>query len=279
MNMTFNIPCTCVRDVPFGCATLGFAGREEKRYTFPADLNGIVLTGSYDEILAAIPAGSYQAGVVLFGNAGGENEFMRKLQDKAGCPFAGGGAAMDLATGTGALISGGGEAAVLLIHDERYDVSVVSENIHYDILGEHDITMDGARVLKAVDGVDAAEWLSAKKAELGLADGDFEHLTFADPNGVNAHLSCPDGVIRSGRDLCPRMTLRYLAPDKVQERMQKFYDDENAVIFGCAGLKGILNGPITSPGAGLFLFGEVCTFNGVSEFGNLMCSKLSVVKK
>ena len=279
MNMKFTVPCTCVREVPFGCASLGFAGSEEKSLTFPADLNGIVLTGSYENILANIPAGPFQAGVVVFGNAGGENGFMRALQAKAGCPFAGGGAAIDGETGTRALITGGGEAAVFLISDDRYDVTVVSENIHYDILSEHDITMDGPRVLKAVDGINAAEWLSAKKAELGLAEGDFEHLTFADMNGVNAHLSCPDGVIRSGRDLCPRMTLRYLAPDKVQERMQKFYDDENAVIFGCAGLKGILNGPITSPGVGLFLFGEVCTFNGVSEFGNLMCSKLRVVKK
>ena len=279
MNMKFTVPCTCVREAAFGCASLGFAGSDANSMTFAPDLQGVVLSGSYEEILSSIPEGPFQAGIVLFGNAGGENTFMRALQEKARCPFAGGGAATDSSTGEKALITGGGEAAVFLIRDDRYDISVVSENIHNDILGEHEITMDGPRVLAAVDGVPAAKWLSEKKAELGIAEGDFEHLTLADLNGVNAHLSCPDGIIRSGRDLCPKMTLRYLAPDKVQERMQAFYGDEHAVIFGCAGLKGILNGPITSPGVGLFLFGEVCTFNGVSEFGNLMCSKLRAVKK
>jgi len=279
MKMKFTLPCTCVREAAFGCASLGFAGSGETSMTFPADLAGVVLSGSYEEILKSIPEGPFQAGVVVFGNAGGENAFMHALQKKTGCPFAGGGAAIDAETGAKALIAGGGEAAVFLIRDDRYEVTVASENIHHDILGEYDITMDGPRVLAAVDGVPAAEWLSEKKAELGIAEDDFEHLTFADLNGVNAHLSCPDGVIRSGRDLCPRMTLRYLAPDKVQARMQAFYDDADAVIFGCAGLKGILNGPIASPGVGLFLFGEVCTFNGISEFGNLMCSKLKAVKK
>lgn len=33
-----------------------------------------------------------------------------------------------------------------------------------------------------------------------------------------------------------------------------------------------------TPGAGLFMFGEVVTLEGVSEFGNLMLSKLIIRK-
>ena len=61
--------------------------------------------------------------------------------------------------------------------------------------------------------------------------------------------------------------------------MQAFYDDENAIVFGCAGLSGLLTKPLTSSSLGLFLFGEVCTVDGVAEFGNLMLSKLVIKEK
>ena len=97
--------------------------------------------------------------------------------------------------------------------------------------------------------------------------------------GVNAHLSCEGGKLVSGRDLCPQMTLRLAKPDTVLPRMQAFYDDADTLIFGCAGLKGILPAELHSPGLGLFLFGEVCTVNDQAEFGNLMLSKLRITKR
>ena len=51
MKMKFTLPCTCVREAAFGCASLGFAGSGETSMTFPADLAGVVLSGSYEEIL------------------------------------------------------------------------------------------------------------------------------------------------------------------------------------------------------------------------------------
>ena len=76
-----------------------------------------------------------------------------------------------------------------------------------------------------------------------------------------------------------RYALRLAKPDTVLPRMQAFYDDPDALIFGCAGLKGILPAELHSPGLGLFLFGEVCTVNGQAEFGNLMLSKLRITKR
>ena len=67
--------------------------------------------------------------------------------------------------------------------------------------------------------------------------------------------------------------------DKITTDIQDFYDEENAIIFGCAGLKQTLCSGISTDGLGLFMFGEVCTLNGHSDFGNLMLSKIIFNKK
>ena len=75
------------------------------------------------------------------------------------------------------------------------------------------------------------------------------------------------------------MILRYVPQQTVYEKMAAFYDDPNAIVFGCAGLSGLLEKPLSPPSLGLFLFGEVCTVDGIAEFGNLMLSKLIIKKK
>jgi len=283
MRFKFYTPCHGIEKDTFGAATFGFVGREDESecssIEFAKEIKGTLITGSYAECLEQIPQGDWQAGIVLLGNAGGENEFIHALRKKAGVPLVGGGAAIDPATGKSGLITGGNQAAVFLIKDDRYDFEVCCENIHYDILSEHEITYTDARVIDCIDGEDADQWLCAKKAEIGIPEEDYEHLTFTDSNGINAHLSKKEGEICSGRDLVPHMYLRYVQEEKVQERMQAFYDDENAIIFGCAGLKGILKEELHTEGIGLFLFGEVCTKGDVSEFGNLMLSKIRILEK
>ena len=61
--------------------------------------------------------------------------------------------------------------------------------------------------------------------------------------------------------------------------MRSFYDDEDAIVFGCAGLSGLLDKPLDTKSLGLFLFGEVCTVGNRAEFGNLMLSKLKITEK
>ena len=168
---------------------------------------------------------------------------------------------------------------MFLIRDEGYDVKVVSENIHDVILGECKIEMDGKRTFKTINGEDALTWYNAQRSKHGIGDQDFEHLTFSDLLGVNAHTSVNNGRLVSGRDLEDTMILRMVPADKVFPRMDTFYADENAVVLGCAGLKGILPQPIMGEGTGLFMFGEVCTVNGISKFGNLMLSKLCIRPK
>lgn len=69
-------------------------------------MRGTALTGSYADILAQLPASAPQAAIVLFGNAGGENAFLRELHRRLPCPMAGGAAAIDPVTGRSHLIPG-----------------------------------------------------------------------------------------------------------------------------------------------------------------------------
>lgn len=271
----------------FGCASLGLPGCCENDQNvvlaYEEKLKGSVLTGSYEKMLCDAQKVAKQkqvyAAVVVFGNAGGENAFLADLQKFISCPIVGGGAAIDSATGNSGLIPGDGPAAVLLITDERYTYTAVTQCIHDVILGECTLTYDNPRTILTINGEDAAEFLSQKKAELNLPETDFEHLTLSDTRNVNAHLSVVDGVIKSGRDVQEKMILRYVPHDKVYDRIHAFYDDPDAIVFGCAGLSGLLDKPLDTTSLGLFLFGEVCTVDGVAEFGNLMLSKLVIQKR
>lgn len=283
MEVGFYTPTYGVKEGCFGCATFGYVGQWDPMVpsfiSLTEQLKGDMVCGSYECCLDNIPNKKYQAAIVLLGNAGDENAFVHQLAEKIHAPVVGGGAAIHPETGKTAMITGRQQAAVYLICDDRYHLEVCCENIHHDILSQHTIGFSDPRQMDTIDGIDAAAWLAQKKASMGLSGADFEHLTFSDTNGINAHLSLVDGKIRSGRDLTENMLLRYVPADCVYERMQKFYNDPNAVVFGCAGLKGILPQPLQTEGVGLFLFGEVCTKDGISEFGNLMLSKLRILPK
>lgn len=269
----------------FGCASLGLPGicsNEENGHAQYSDpIDGIVLTGKYDQILDQVAKCDQKilAAIVLFGNAGDENQFMLKLQRYVSCPIVGGGAAIDGQTGRSGLITGGGDAAVFLITDERYTYRAVTQCIHDHILGKVTLKTADPRTILTINGQDAAAFLAAKRRELGLDENDFEHLTISDLRNVNAHLSCIDGVIKSGRDVHEKMILRYVPHEKVYDAMRAFYEDDNAIVFGCAGLSSLLDKPLNTKSLGLFLFGEVCTVDGEAEFGNLMLSKLVITKK
>lgn len=270
----------------FGCASLGLPGKcdntKNEIAAYPIALEGEVLTGGYSEMLQkaaqVVAQKTVYAAVVVFGNAGGENDFLAQLQKIVSCPMVGGGAAIDGPTGRSGLIPGDGPGAVFLITDSRYRYQAVTQCIHDEVLETCTLTVADPRTILTINGEDAAAFLSRKKSAFGLADSDFEHLTLSDMCGVNAHLSIDNGVIKSGRDVHEQMILRYVSQDKVYEAMSRFYDDPNAIVFGCAGLAGLLDRPLNTDSLGLFLFGEVCTVDGVAEFGNLMLSKLLIEK-
>lgn len=283
--LTFSDTSSWTDSCGFGCASLGL---EAKMYSkdsgsaiWSTPLDGIVFSGTYTQVLEQIAEirSTIQAAVILFGNAGGENVFMSSIRQLLSCPMVGGGAAIDSITGKSALITGGGEVAVLLITDNRFKFTAQTRNIHSKIIEDCDLTLSDPRTLLAINGVDAAKFLADYKEKLGICKNDFEHLTLCDEHGINAHLSCTDGVIKSGRDLAPKMHLRYVDHKDVYDQIRAFYSDPHSLVFGCAGLGGLLDDKLNTDSLGLFLFGEVCTVDGFADFGNLMLSKLCIQNK
>ena len=279
-EIIFYLPKHSPKEGTFGCASLSFASMPEcaldAAQKFGLVPSGLVLNGTYEEILAGIPAKAYKAAIVLCGNAGGENAFVRQLSQKLNCPIVGGSAAMD--GNIGGLITGGGQASVLLIEDE---VQVEHANIHRHILKTVKVDYDqkNCRIVKAIDGVDAKTWLDQQKQALGIAENDFEHFTLSDLQGINAHLSFDGEYVRSGRDLTTEMLARYVKPEEVYPAVLDFYnDDENTIVFGCAGLKSITGELPKINSLGLYMFGEICTTENGPEFGNLMLSKIRFVR-
>jgi hypothetical protein len=64
--------------------------------------------------------------------------------------------------------------------------------------------------------------------------------------------------------------------------MRFFYSCENALVFGCAGLKSMLGNKRFVTGKntiGLFMFGEIASIGKYSDFGNLTLSRLQIISK
>lgn len=182
----------------------------------------------------------------------------------------------------GGLIVGGGQASVLLIDDEDYDVSVETKNIHGHIVGTFRVDFDdkNPRVVTAIDGQNPKAWLDAQKKALGFSPDDFVHFTLSDLRGVNAHLSWNGETVVSGRDLEHEMIARYVLPEEVYRSVFDFYnDDEDAIVFGCAGIKSITGEISAVKSLGLYMYGEICTVESDAVFGNLMLSKITLTKR
>ena len=282
-NLRFALPEKWNDGEGFGCASRGLAGTGGDTIVFPQALNGTVVSGQYTDVLEQIGKlqnlDEIQVAIVLFGNAGGENAFLQQLRKCVHCPMVGGGAAIDFAGGRSALLTGGCPVAVFLIADERFRFETQTLCIHEQVLETCTLTLADPRTICTINGVDAVTYLAEKRKQFDLPDTDFEHITLTDLHGINAHLSKPGERIKSGRDLQETMQLRYVPHGQVYDRIRGFYDDPDAIVFGCAGLGGILDRPLDTPSMGLFLFGEVCTVGDHAEFGNLMLSKLRVFKK
>ena len=175
MDLIFVTPVQELLPGAFGAASYGMTGcwdpAAPNTQRFARDVRGTALTGSYADILAQLPASAPQAAIVLFGNAGGENAFLRELHRRLPCPMAGGAAAIDPVTGRSHLIPGGGEAAVLLLEDERYQFEAVTENLHTTLLERCTLTLSDPRVIDTINGCDALAWYREQRAALGLRVG------------------------------------------------------------------------------------------------------------
>lgn len=164
-RLTFAIPDAWEQVAGFGCATLAFANTDKPVAAYEKPLKGTVLTGMYQAILEkSKQVENVHCAVVVFGNAGGENQFMLDLQAIHSCPMVGGGSAFSEKPG---LIPGGGEAAVFFIQDDRYRYETQTRCIHEMVVDTCHLTLEDPRTILKINGQDAAAYLKEKKSGIG----------------------------------------------------------------------------------------------------------------
>jgi hypothetical protein len=283
----------------FGCASAGFAGpegwvdpRANAKTEWPDEVEGILLHGSLDRVRAEVStvSAAVKGGIVLFGNCGREESLLGALNERfPGAPFAGGSAAVGEDGRVGRLLPANGEVSLLLITDERYDLAAQFENVHQEIVAEAQVCGDEPRHVRDVvlrDGsrVSYDELLHQIAARKGAAAGLTERITLSAPDGRNIHLSPAGPGYLCGANLPQdrHILVRYTDKHNVYARMRAFYADSDAIIFGCAGLRSMLDDqqfPAGGGSLGLFMHGEVAMIGGQAQFANLTLSKLKLMRR
>ena len=274
----------------FGAAAHGYAGAgvwhqpDEPAVEFwPQALPGEPVVGTYAAVWAHLDRMAWRpaAAILLFSHAQGIEAFLEKWNVRfAGVPVAGGGAALGEGQTAGELLPAAPDVAVLLIRDGRWQAETL--NVH-DRTGQAlEFRADGPRTITHLREHDAyfpaATAFRALQAAYGLAKIDCESLTLCDTGGRNIHCRIDGEVLHTGADLPAdgRLECRVVSRADAASRLAEFCAVPNALVFGCAGLRSLLDAPLpVAPGtlAG-FMFGELVTIGGRPQFGNLMAARL-----
>jgi hypothetical protein len=277
----------------FGCASHGIAaanfwrGPEEEAAAGWSDngLRGQVVASTYEAVLARLGQLAWEpaAAIVLFAQAAGVEAFLEGWHERLpGVPVAGGGAALGAGQARGELLPAAEDVAVLLIAEGVWRAE--SLNVH-DPVGETvEFRADGPRTITQVretpvDGWQpAAPFFRAWQTACDRAAGDCESITFSDVSGRNVHVSFDGDRLRTGADLPAdgRLVLRTVTRPEAARRLAAFCAAPNALVFGCAGLRSLLDAPLPIGSGTLagFMFGELVTLGNRPQFGNLMAVRL-----
>ncbi|WP_066687572.1 hypothetical protein [Christensenella intestinihominis] len=285
----------------FGCATLGFTSergwvepQEGAALELPYRVKGAVFHGNMEPTIQNIKAyarggKAVKGGILFLGNCGGEEAFIEQLGSiYPGIPFVGGSPAIGEDSRVGRMLPENGEVSILLITDERYDLEVEYCNVHRETVGFVKVCGTDSRYIETVE-VDGAkirfyDYIHTEAKKRGVKEGIHERIAISDHLDRNIHLIPDGGNFICGANLPEErgILVRYTDKQNVFKAMEAFYASEDSVIFGCAGIKSMLDGQTFITGknsAGLFMFGEVAFLNGSSQFANLMLAKMKFLRK
>ena len=286
----------------FGACSLGIAFEED--YIEPVtpvcaefftDLEGYLLCGRLETVrneLAAVgeEASQIKAGIILFGNCGGENGFVNYVQKMfPGLILAGGSAAFGDDGITGRLLPQKNQVSILLITDDRYDVRVDSVNIHHRILAKVWAIESTPRKIESVmleDGtkIHCYDFIQKLFRESGYQFEDCGRMSVSTAAGHNIHLIMKDRDCFVGADLPDNGEIYFRATglEEGVKQIREFYESSNSIIFGCAGLKTLLEGSSLIAGSGsigLFMFGEIAEMENNTSYANLMLTRIRFTGK
>jgi hypothetical protein len=276
----------------FGCSSHGFAAANAWHdpdaagwTTWPLPVEGTAVAGTYAEILAKLgkATGRPQAAIILFAHGSGMEPFLEQWQGMfPGVPVAGGAAARAGSASRGELLPPAGDAAVLLIHEGTWRAEAL--NVHEETGPSLEFEADGPRRIARLRMAGEKAWqpaaafFQARQAEHGRAAGDCESITFTDTGGRNLHCSFAGSQLQAGANLPAgnRLQLRTVPRAQAAARLAAFCAQPAALVFGCAGLRSLLDAPLPVAEGTLagFMFGELVALAGRPQFGNLMGARL-----
>jgi hypothetical protein len=278
----------------FGCAVHGFAN--DRQWVNPQEplasvweerLQSSVISGNYDAVLKDLSALEFtpEVCIVFFSKPAGIESFINQLiQIMPGVPLIGGGAATRDGQIKGELMPPGED--VVLLAAGQGDFELQSLNIYDKIDLSIEINKTSPRDFEMLRVLPDGEWQNALnffhsiKTELGIAESNFESVTFCDKNERNIHFSVAGNSIHAGASLPGdnKLFLRVLKDNNVEERVSRFMSDDRALIFGCAGIRSLIKTPLYTGKNSLagFMFGELVILNRTPVFGNLMLAKVRV---
>ncbi len=278
----------------FGCSSHGILSGD-RRWGEPDEkacevwtntLEGKLLAGSFNEILINAKSLSFQPSGLILLLAHGESYAERFVRDLSsllpGIHVAGGVAAKRQGESHGELMPPAKDAIVFAIRGG--DLKMSAANLHSHAGSECAYIKASSRSIKTFgvfpDGGSAPESYLSIKATYGVPESDFESFTFADSMGRNLHFRIENGQLMTGADLPEdgKLFPMLIPSGEAKKRFIASCGGQNTLIFGCAGLKTLLNPPfeIGKGSLAAFLLGEVVTLPGKTPvFGNLMLSVVS----
>ncbi len=276
----------------FGCRSHGFvAGATWANPEAPAvalspePLEGEVIAGSYELVLSLVPELAFNpaAAIVLFSRGTGQEEFLDRWQKFfPGLPVVGGAAARTSGCDVGEVRPAAQDVAVLLISEGAWVAETL--NLHRLCDSEWQFRAEDPRAITRLRPTHGGDWqpaatvFRAQQAAHGRTEQDCESITLSDEHGRNLHVSIVGDHLRLGANLPSNglLTLRTLQTSAVSGQFRDFCAEPHSIVFGCAGLRGVMDQPFEVPETNLagFLFGELVTVAGQPRFGNLMAARL-----
>ena len=252
---------------------------------WPTTLTGRVLAGSYAEVLVQLRALTEKptAVIALFALPDGMEAFLSECHALLGAaPIVGGGAARGAGQARGELLPSAASVSMLLVTQGTWQADTL--NVHdakpavLEFRGSGPRTITHLRQDGLGDWQPAAAVFRALQAEHGRTNADCESITLCDHHGRNVHGSFAGECLQTGADLPSdgNLRLRIVSRPNVARRLTDFCSVHGALVFGCAGLRALLDAPLAVAEGTLvgFMFGELVTLGDRAQFGNLMAVRL-----
>lgn len=264
------------KDGVFGIASDGFcpAGGDGGFIQYEKPVLGEVYSGSFDETIQRVRGAQVRPKNVLvfLKTLDGADRFLERLSGVFPDAAFAGGAAAYTEQYRPRIMPDGRDAAVMLV---MQDSVVKAANLHTPF---RSVRMErSGRDVARVDGTAIDRWYNEMAEQYSGGVVDLEQVTLSDGHGKNVHFSPAGQKMYANAEFETGDTaqVRVLRKDDAPCKMERFAADEGAVVFGCAGLKGLAGKPLKT-GAGSimgFLFGEVVTL-AKPAVANLMMSKI-----